>query len=143
MMVGSLDVENLYGSIDNKTAGEIVRKRFLKSSLEVEGIDYRWCMIYLKLTMSPHEIVDNKVQGILPRKLNNRKATILSVEADETTERWWYPVPPSFLTPEQKRNLISCVLQQMVKITFGSHFYEWEGKIYHQRTGGQTGLRYV
>ena len=39
LMVGSLDVENLYGSINAKTAGRIIRKRFLKSNLNIKGID--------------------------------------------------------------------------------------------------------
>ena len=32
-------------------------------------------------------------------------------------------------------------MKQMVKATFGNHFYSWDGKIYKQRKGGGTGLR--
>ena len=50
MMVGSLDVEALYPSINVKRAGEICRDKVTKSDLQIEGIDYRWGLIYLALT---------------------------------------------------------------------------------------------
>ena len=100
-------------------------------------------MIYLKLTMSPIEIVDTKIQGLLPRKLNKHKATILSVETDEKEERGWYPTPISFLTQENKRKIVRCLLEQMTKLIFSTHLYEWQGQIYLQPTGGPTGIRSV
>ena len=39
--------------------------------------------------------------------------------------------------------LIACMMEQMVRVVFGSHFYEWDGKIFQQRKGGPTGLRSV
>ena len=77
----------------------------MKTNMKTEGVDFRWCLIYLKLTMSPHEIVDAGIQGILPRKLDNKKATILSVEADEDRERWWYPHPVGLITSEETNSL--------------------------------------
>ena len=148
MMVGSLDVESLYGSIDTKVAAKIVKIRYMMSEMKIEGVDWRWVLIYLKLTMTPHEVIDNNVQGILPRKLNvktknSRPRTIMSAEVDENEERWWYPHPPAFLTPEMKKTLMGCVFERMVKIVFNSHFYEWEGQIYLQLKGGPTGLNSV
>ena len=42
MMVGSLDVEALYPSIDVRKAGEICGDRILETELKQDGIDYRW-----------------------------------------------------------------------------------------------------
>merc|ERR1711954_234440 len=69
LMVGSLDVEALYPSIDVNRAAEIVKERVMESELRLEGIDWRWMLIYMTLTMTPHEKVDNRVQGILPRRV--------------------------------------------------------------------------
>ena len=120
MMVGSLGVEKLYPSIDVIKAGEICRDRVLGSELNIEGIDYRWGLIYLALTATPREKVDLRLQGILPRKLSKsgKKPTILTVEKDETVERWWYPVSPNKLTPEAKKKVQAGIIQQMIKVVF-------------------------
>ena len=55
MVVGSLDVEALYPSIKTMEAGRIARDCIQKSSLKLEGIDYRWALVYLALTMSNAE----------------------------------------------------------------------------------------
>ena len=60
----------MYPSVDTKKAAKICRDRVIDSKMEIEGVDYRWATIYLKLTMTPVEIVDAKVQGILPRKIS-------------------------------------------------------------------------
>ena len=97
-MVGSLDVEALYPSINVKRAGEICRDKVNESKLKMEGIDYRWGLVYIALTATPAEKVDLGLQGILPRKLRKRKApTIKTVEEDDKRERWWYPADPNKL----------------------------------------------
>ena len=79
LMFGSLDVENLYCSISAKTAGRVITDRYLTTSMKTEGIDYRLCLNYQEFTMFPHKIVDAGIQGILPKKLDKKKAMILSV----------------------------------------------------------------
>ena len=100
MMTGSLDVEALYPSIDVKKAGEICRDKVLESELNLEGIDYRWALVYLALTQTPTEKVDLRLQGVIPRRLakTGSRPTIKTVEKDEQVERWWYPVPPNQLS---------------------------------------------
>ena len=51
MMVGSHDVESLYPSMKTKKAGELARDRITESSMKFEGVDYRWAVIYLTLTI--------------------------------------------------------------------------------------------
>ena len=151
LVIGSLDVENLYGSINVNKASEVVRERALRTNLKVENMDWRWALIYLALTLTPHEIVDQKLQQVVPKRMkqkNGRKApgkppTILTVEVDSMKERWHYPTPPSFLTPEQKTKILAAILGKMVQITFSYHYYEFDGKIYHQEGGCPTGLRPV
>ena len=90
-IIGSLDVTNLYGSIDKRTAANLVRERALNSNMSWENIDYRWAMIYLALTLSNREIVDQKLQRLIPRrnsKSGKGKPTILTAYVDEKVERW-------------------------------------------------------
>ena len=108
-----------------------------------DGIDYRWALVYLALTCTNRDKVDNNLQDVIPRRLRKHGSspTVLTAEVDEKRERWWYPVTPGKLSLEQKRKVMASVVQQMVKITFATHFYEWEGQIYQQVRGGPIGLR--
>ena len=58
------------------------------------------------------------------------------MEEDEKREHWWYPVDPNKLTKEQQKKVQAGVIQQMVKVIFQTHFYEWEGRLYRQILGG-------
>ena len=76
--------------------------------------------------MDNKDKVDTSVQGIVPRKMKSggRGRTIASVDADESAERWWYPTTPDKLNHQQKKLVMGCVLEQMIRITFRTHFYE-------------------
>ena len=118
-----------------------------KSDLSVEGVDWRWVLIYLGLTMTPHDKVVHKLTGVLPRrtykagKKPSRRPTILTASLDQHEERWWYPVAPGKLTIQQKKHLLGCVTEQLTRLVFRTHFYEWEGTLYRQVKGGPIGLR--
>ena len=125
-MVGSLDVTASYPSIDTNKAANICKDKVLKSDLKFEGIDFRWSLVYLALTCSNKDKVDNRLQDVMPRKINKQgnKATILTASTDEKRERWWYPVTPGKLSETQKKKVMASVIEQMEKITFSTHLYE-------------------
>merc|ERR1711954_265873 len=93
LVTGSLDVSNLYGSINVKKATQLVRERALKTKCKWKGIDLRWALIYLALTLKPWEKVNFKLVDILPRRQcnKNKYLTIATVNLDETKDRWWLP----------------------------------------------------
>ena len=64
LVLSSLYVEALNPSIDTKLAAKIIKERVKKSDLVFNGIDWRWVVIYLALTMTPLAKADNKVQGL-------------------------------------------------------------------------------
>ena len=142
MVLGSLDVQALYPSISTKAAGTIVRDRFFNSEAKFDGVDYVWVLKYLALTMSNCENVNARIQGLIPRKISKsgRKPSILSVVTDEVRERWWFPKPHTLLTPEEKRLIVACIGQQLVKVVFGSHFYFWNNELYQYVDSGPMGL---
>ena len=47
------------------------------------------------------------------------------------------------MTTEQKKLLIGFVHEQLIKLIFSTHFFEWDGKIFLQKEGGPIGLRSV
>ena len=48
---------------------------------------------------------------------------------------------PYKLEESQKRLLLGCLVEQLVRLVFSRHFYKWEGEIYRQISGGPIGLR--
>ena len=54
--------------------------------------------------------------------------------------RKWARHPESY-TSEEKRHILSKVVEIMIRVTFSTHFYKWENKIYKQCKGGPIGLR--
>ena len=99
--------------------------------------------MYLALTCSNIDKVDNNLQDVIPRRLSKsgQKPSILTAGTDEQRERWWYPVTPGRMSNEQKKKVMASVVQQMVKATFSTHLYEWEGQTFLQVFGGPIGLR--
>ena len=98
-------------------------------------------------------IVDQNLQQVIPkrayiktkngqlRKPPGQPPTIATVEVDQKKERWRYPTPPEALSTDQKVDILASVLGKMVEVVFSYHYYEFDGKIYHQEGGGPTGLR--
>ena len=46
----------------------------------------------------------------------------------------------SLYTEEERRTIMENVIEVMISVTFGSHLYRWEGKIFRQMKGGAIGL---
>ena len=130
LTIGSLDVENLYGSVNTKVACNVIREKVMNSPLKFEGIDWRWALVYCALTLKPVEIVDQKLQQLIPKKLAAKKATIKTVKKDETHERWHYPTPPEKMDKTQKKQILAAVISKLTETVFETHVYEWNGKLY-------------
>ena len=143
LTIGSLDVAALYPSIDTKQASRICRDRLMASEMKIEGLNYTQALVYLKLTMKPAEVVDMRLQGLLPRRVTRQgpNPTLRSHLREPEKNRWWFPKKIADLTEKEKKTTAACVIQQMILATFQSHVYEWDGNIYQQADGGPIGLR--
>ena len=70
-----------------------------------------------------------------------RPPSILTVDQDEKYERWHFPTAVDKLTDEQKKLIQSCVSEQTIRIVFSTHYFKFEGDIYHQQTGCPMGSK--
>ena len=128
--------------MDTNLAAEVIRQRVIDSKVKFTNIDWRWALIYLAHTLAPKDIVDQKLQQIIPKRLGKKvKGVILTVDQDSKVERWRYPTEPGKLDDTQKQRIMGAVIGVMVRTVFTTHFYEFDGKIYHQEKGGPTELR--
>ena len=75
LVVGSLDVNSLYSSIDVRKAVKMTRERALETSCKLERIDIKLALIYLALTLKPWERVNWILVGVLPRRNTKKKTT--------------------------------------------------------------------
>ena len=74
VMVGSLDVEALYPSIDQKEGPRIVAMEVLKSKIDISNINYHLAVVYLGTTMSRARQVREGVAHLIPpRKARTRR----------------------------------------------------------------------
>ena len=82
IMVGSMDVVALYPSIDQRLGARIVAEEFLKSGIEVQGVDYRAASIYLSVNVHKDELQREGLLHLIPRRVSNlgRKHTIRTPE---------------------------------------------------------------
>ena len=53
LMVGSLDEESIYPSIDTREAARVCRDRVVASPLQIEGVCYRTAVLYLQQRCPP------------------------------------------------------------------------------------------
>ena len=69
LMVGSLDVEALYPSIDQKEGPKLVSEEVRKSRLKFEGINYRLTAVYLTSTMTPERQEKEGIRKLIPHSV--------------------------------------------------------------------------
>ena len=84
VMVGSLDVEALYPSIDQKEGPRIVAREVLKSNVDIGNINYHLAVVYLGTTMSRARQVREGVAHLIPpRKAKTRRGRRVTVHTRE------------------------------------------------------------
>ena len=141
--VGSLDVKALYPSLDIEACSKICQERVMNSSLKVEDWDVKWATIYCALNMSREEVIREDMGMIIPRRIatSGKDPTVLTAEKDEKVDRWQWAKPIEAYTNHEKKKIMGKITQIMVRATFSTHHYKWNGRIFKQMSGGPIGLR--
>ena len=151
-MVGSLDVQALYPSLDQDKAAELVSQLVLESRAKLPSVNYRCVQTYVAINLSELEVKARGLKGLVPDCLWKRgrrpgpTTTELSSKIpeglQEPPDSKWEPTDPdSDLTDHQRRVLLSEAVRVAVKVVFGNHVYQFCGVLYQQSEGGPIGLR--
>ena len=83
-MVGSLDVEALYPSINQKEGPRIVSEEVLKSKVEFQNINYHLAVVYLGATLSKERQVKEGIAHLIPsRKARTRRGRKITIHTKE------------------------------------------------------------
>ena len=68
-MVGSLDVQALYPSLDQEESAKIVEKAVFESNAKISGVNYRAAQVYVASSMSYEEAKSRNLLKLLPRRV--------------------------------------------------------------------------
>ena len=141
--VGSLDVKDLYPSLNIVESAKICGAAVKNSELEFEDVDWTWATLYIALNMQQNQINQEKLQDLVPRRVakRGRRPTVLSAKDDEKKDRWEWKKPPKFMLSSEKKVILGKVMEIMITTTFGHHYYKWGADVLRQVTGGAIGLR--
>ena len=72
-VVGSLDVESLYPSLDIPRCVEVIKRKLEESNLVFENLTWKEISLYLQYNLSEIEIADSNFETFLPTRRFNRR----------------------------------------------------------------------
>ena len=144
-IVGSMDVEALYPSLDIDFTIEKVCQLLLDSMVDIEGIDYKELGLYLSLVKTNEELQQMGVHAACPKRRSNRgpRPNITGCGMKENKEirhkPWIFPNISRIDVPTRRRMLIEAI-RVVLKTLLETHTYEFAGEIRRQKEGGAIGM---
>ena len=150
-MAGSLDVRELYPSLDQDGAAEVVAQLVLETDVNITSVNWRSIQVFLASNNTPDELKAQGLLDIVPDRLSvmGRRpgpttpelSMKIPQDMDETPVSKWKPTDTTSLTNIQKKLLLSRAVKTAVKTIFRHHVYQFDGVYYIQLAGGPIGLR--
>ena len=143
-VVGSLDVDALYPSLDIKRCAEVVSQQLFKSDLVLNGLKWKEIALYLKFHLKEECIKEKGISQYCPkRKHRVGKPPLFTASGSKREEvdrfgPWIFPdiAPDAYMT----RKLFCWAIEIMVVKTMEMHDFQFDGDIYRQSSGGSIGL---
>ena len=144
-IVGSMDVEALYPSLDIEFTVDKVCELLYESSVKIEGIDYKELGLYLSLTKTDDELREMGIQAGCPKRRARRgpRPKITGCGTEENREKrhqpWIFP-NISRIDPMMKRKMLVEAVRIVLRQLLETHTYNFAGEIRRQRAGGAIGM---
>ena len=143
-VVGSLDVDALYPSLDIGLCAEVVCRKLFESDIQFVGLAWREIALYLRYHMSEEALVENGYDKFCPHRKSNRgegplfHASGSNMDEEARFGPWRFPLDvPDVVTT---RRMFCSAIQLMIVKTMSLHDFRFDGKVYRQRRGGSIGL---
>ena len=144
MCMLGLDVEALFPSMTSARTGELVRKRMMRSTMKVEGFNYKMGLVYIQMNRDltpglgrmwkilPHR---RKVGGTAP----GMASKAMSGKGGDVEEQWVFKNKE--INEEQKREIVGRCIEIAIRVVFENFMYDFGGKTRLQKKGGPIGAR--
>ena len=142
-IIGSLDIDALYPSLNIDVCARVFRDKLFHSTLVFPGLSWKDVALYLKYNISEEELVAESIFQYCPKKRTPSgqppkfEASGIDSKPEKRFGPWVFPDTPS----ENTVRLMFCVaIENMIKVTMRMHDFQFDNTIYRQRTGGSIGL---
>ena len=144
-IIGSMDVEALYPSIDIDFSLSCCSKLLMESDITFESVDYSELGLFLSMTNSRDELLQNNLSDFCPRRENvsGRKPKLEASGIDNDAEvRWrnWIPPERVPLDDHTKKRMVVFALVTSMNVVMKNHIYQFNHKYLKQQEGGAIGV---
>ena len=144
-IVGSMDVEALYPSLDIEFTVDKVCELLYESRVNIEGIDIKELGLYLSLMKTDGELREIGVQSGCPKRRANRgpRPNITGCGTNENREQrhspWIFP-DASRIDATMRRKMLVEAVRIVLRSLLETHTYDFAGEIRRQKEGGAIGM---
>ena len=144
-VIGSMDVEALYPSLDIDFTIEKVCELLYESSVEYKGLNVKELGLYLSLVMDDEEQMDKGVREGCPTRRHRRgpRPNITgcgTTEKEEDRHRPWLFPNQANVTEDLKRRMLVEAMRVVLKTLLETHTYDFAGVTRRQTKGGAIGM---
>ena len=136
----------LFPATKSENSGNIVRKRFEKSKMKIEGFKYNHGLRYIRMNQELTTEIE-EIDYLLPsRRTNNGRTPVMSgssirAKDDDPETQWSFPKQEDALTEWERRQIVARTAEIGVRAIFEHFTYRWGGEVYRQSSGGPIGSR--
>ena len=138
-MVGSLDIDSLYPSLDITRCAKVVSKKLYKSDLKFPDLNWMEIGLYLSYHMSEDGMIEENIREYCPKRRSNRgnppkfTASGSKLKKEERFHPWLFPE----ISPSQEivRKMFCIAIRLMIVRVMGLHDFNFDGVIYRQKSG--------
>ena len=155
-VIFSMDVKQLYPSLDATHVSALVREAFMSTRLDI-NVDPRELSLYLSVTRNRTELINLGLGAVTHTRRNTRgRAPGITTEeilrrryedGDRADQNGSNPDQSKFIPPsrdptsEECRLMLSLALETAVLAVINNHMYQYNNTVRKQREGGPIGLR--
>ena len=142
-VIGSLDVDALYPSLDIKKCARVFRDKLFHSTLSFPGLSWKDIALYLAMHMNKREIKREGIERYIPvkRRKRGRPPTLTASGTSQDKAVKFGPWRFKQVPDEVTIRLLFCIaIECMIKVTMALHDFQFNGTVYRQRSGGSIGL---
>ena len=141
-VVGSLDVEALYPSLDVPLCSKIIGEVLYESGIEIKNMQIKEIVLYLRYNDS--ESITDELRKYLPTRVTRLgRPPIFTCSGSELKEEdrykpWIFPDAPT--DSMVVRKLFCIAIEVMVRKVMSLHDFQFNQQIHRQNKGGSIGL---
>ena len=153
LVIGSMDVEALYPSLQIERTAVAMGQMMEETSVEYKNIDFDTATRFIASNASEADIWKWGMGKYIPRRRHKQgsrpgpttaelgvKRKYDSLGEEIVGESKWV-VKRKILTEKEKRKVLGKIVEIGTRLVFRNHVYQWGGRFYIQKEGGSIGLR--